>query len=510
MRIPRACSFILLALAVPVSNLPGHAQSSICPPVSKNQLVMANLCSAAPPVESTPTISKTVSPKSSVLSFTVEQINAMVLDDAPLIHAGDFMVFETNRRDFVYHLILSNGKEIVTQPLTREDSEDTSVAWRTGRIRLDYPEALHQRIVGQRLVPLHSGGAPLLIRGIKIDGRSTLIFELEKSGPGQAKPTPVEPPMSYPPDPQVMTASASKPDIWGRHSETGFIVPKLPSFSVHPMMFQSTSSTGDANHFKWNGKELDSETGLYNFGARYYSPALGRFVTPDPKMISKQKLFDPQQWNMYSYSRNNPTSMFDPDGKEVRFATEATAKQAISDYQARLPEGQRGAVGYSAREGGGFKLTVDAKAANQAGKDSNLAGLKTVADSTRVAEVHYVGGDTSIKYAARTNTDAPIVKTDTLNNENAGGVTLFEKGPTPGSPENNLGVNSATPGVTEIYVDPLSTVNLMQQGLPLEHETLQHFLPFTQTGDASKSAHPAPDQQPQPQPPSPKKPQQEQ
>jgi len=82
------------------------------------------------------------------------------------------------------------------------------------------------------------------------------------------------------------------------------------------MMFQSTS-TGDPNHFKWNGKELDSETGLYNFGARYYSPALGRFVTPDPRMISKQRMLDPQQWNMYSYSRNNPTSMFDPDGKEV-------------------------------------------------------------------------------------------------------------------------------------------------------------------------------------------------
>ncbi|HEY6250424.1 MAG TPA: RHS repeat-associated core domain-containing protein [Candidatus Angelobacter sp.] len=52
-------------------------------------------------------------------------------------------------------------------------------------------------------------------------------------------------------------------------------------------MFQSTTTTGDPNHYKFNGKELDAETGLYNFGARYYSPALGRFVTPDPGLAKK-------------------------------------------------------------------------------------------------------------------------------------------------------------------------------------------------------------------------------
>ena len=37
----------------------------------------------------------------------------------------------------------------------------------------------------------------------------------------------------------------------------------------------------DSNHYKFTGKERDSETGLDYFGARYYGNWLGRFVTPD-------------------------------------------------------------------------------------------------------------------------------------------------------------------------------------------------------------------------------------
>jgi hypothetical protein len=48
-------------------------------------------------------------------------------------------------------------------------------------------------------------------------------------------------------------------------------------------------------------------------------------MTPDPKIISRQRMFDPQQWNMYSYGRNNPTSFFDPDGKETKTATTGAA-----------------------------------------------------------------------------------------------------------------------------------------------------------------------------------------
>lgn len=88
---------------------------------------------------------------------------------------------------------------------------------------------------------------------------------------------------------------------------------------MNPMMFQSTTttSTRDPNHFKFTGAELDSESGLYHMGARYYSPALGRFTSPDPLYIEMHRLVDPQQLNLYSYGRNNPTTLSDPTGLDI-------------------------------------------------------------------------------------------------------------------------------------------------------------------------------------------------
>jgi hypothetical protein len=42
---------------------------------------------------------------------------------------------------------------------------------------------------------------------------------------------------------------------------------------------------------------------------------MGRFTSADPVMIMRQKMFDPQQWNMYAYVRNNPLRLVDTNGK---------------------------------------------------------------------------------------------------------------------------------------------------------------------------------------------------
>jgi RHS repeat-associated protein len=77
------------------------------------------------------------------------------------------------------------------------------------------------------------------------------------------------------------------------------------------------ASGSAADHYLFTGKERDSESGLDNFGKRYHASTMGRFMTPDPIGIMKQKLRDPQQWNMYSYSRNNPLRFMDPTGMYV-------------------------------------------------------------------------------------------------------------------------------------------------------------------------------------------------
>jgi RHS repeat-associated protein len=70
--------------------------------------------------------------------------------------------------------------------------------------------------------------------------------------------------------------------------------------------------------YQFTGKERDSESGLDMFGARYYGSSLGRFMTPDwattPIDVPYANFGNPQSLNLYSYVKNNPTTVGDPDG----------------------------------------------------------------------------------------------------------------------------------------------------------------------------------------------------
>ncbi len=61
----------------------------------------------------------------------------------------------------------------------------------------------------------------------------------------------------------------------------------------------------------FTGKHLDDESGLMYYGARYYNPKLGRFITPDTIVQSPG---NPQTLNRYTYCNNNPVNLIDGDG----------------------------------------------------------------------------------------------------------------------------------------------------------------------------------------------------
>ena len=65
---------------------------------------------------------------------------------------------------------------------------------------------------------------------------------------------------------------------------------------------------------RYTGKERDSESGLDDFGARYFGSSLGRFMSPDGP-FSDQNRENPQSWNLYTYARNNPLRFTDADGR---------------------------------------------------------------------------------------------------------------------------------------------------------------------------------------------------
>jgi RHS repeat-associated protein len=64
---------------------------------------------------------------------------------------------------------------------------------------------------------------------------------------------------------------------------------------------------------RYTGKERDAESGLDNFGFRYYGSNMGRFMSPDS---FGGHLEDPQTLNRYSYVGNNPLIRTDPDGHD--------------------------------------------------------------------------------------------------------------------------------------------------------------------------------------------------
>jgi RHS repeat-associated protein len=77
-------------------------------------------------------------------------------------------------------------------------------------------------------------------------------------------------------------------------------------------------SGGTTMHYKFTGKERDSESGLDFFGARFYGSTMGRWLSPDwalkPEDVPYASLNDPQSLNLYGYVGNNPLSRVDLDG----------------------------------------------------------------------------------------------------------------------------------------------------------------------------------------------------
>jgi len=95
-----------------------------------------------------------------------------------------------------------------------------------------------------------------------------------------------------------------------------------------PFGEQLTGDTGTTH--KFTGKERDSESGLDNMGARFYASSAGRFLSPD-YVLGDANLGDPQTFNLYMYSRNNPLIFVDPSGNEIKYAPNLRNAEAVRD-----------------------------------------------------------------------------------------------------------------------------------------------------------------------------------
>ncbi len=75
------------------------------------------------------------------------------------------------------------------------------------------------------------------------------------------------------------------------------------------VFIEELSSSAKLNTpYLFNGKELDEETGLYYYGARYYDPRISLWLSTDPMELKYPNV------STYGYTLNNPTAFIDING----------------------------------------------------------------------------------------------------------------------------------------------------------------------------------------------------
>ncbi len=132
---------------------------------------------------------------------------------------------------------------------------------------------------------------------------------------------------------------------------------------------EKTSNTGlEFLPYKFTAKELDKETGLYYYGARYLDPKYSRWISADPALgeyipsapVDEEAkrhnqnlpgmggVFNTVNSSLYHYAGNNPVRYTDPDGRELFIFG---SKQYVSEVHQALKSIYSGAsVNYDTGE----------------------------------------------------------------------------------------------------------------------------------------------------------------
>lgn len=86
------------------------------------------------------------------------------------------------------------------------------------------------------------------------------------------------------------------------------------------------------NPYRYTGRRLEPEWGIFHYRARYYDPALGRFLETDPVLYA-------DQMNLYAYVGSDPINFIDPTGETDIFV--GGNRDSIAQPMERLANYQR-------------------------------------------------------------------------------------------------------------------------------------------------------------------------
>jgi RHS repeat-associated protein len=113
---------------------------------------------------------------------------------------------------------------------------------------------------------------------------------------------------------------------WFYHDHLGSTVATSAGESTRYWPYGSTRTGAVGTPYRYTGQELDSASGLYYYVARWYDPAVGRFLQPDTIVPSAA---NPQDLNRFSYARNNALYYTDPSGHWVHIVIGAAVGAGI-------------------------------------------------------------------------------------------------------------------------------------------------------------------------------------
>jgi RHS repeat-associated protein len=124
--------------------------------------------------------------------------------------------------------------------------------------------------------------------------------------------------------------SDGRGNVVGLVDSTGTSVAR---YRYRPFGDSAAAVASVGNAYRFAGRELDGETGLYYNRARYYDPQVGRFISQDPIGLDGGI-------NPYSFAGNDPVNARDPSGYGCRWRT--VEKEAMTSGPAGAGGGRHG------------------------------------------------------------------------------------------------------------------------------------------------------------------------
>ncbi len=207
----------------------------------------------------------------------------------------------------------------------------------------------------------------------------------------------------------VNSVSATSAPLWVHNDHLGS--PRLKTKSSGAVASRDSHfpfgaplvSGGDGVKLRFTGKELDSETELNYFAARYMNSLPGRFMSPDPIRFQSLAMYDPQVLNGYAYVRNNPLLHIDPTGETIELVGTPEQRKAAFEALKELVGPELAQFLVIKEESGRFFVELEEGALQHAGSFSRLGrSVVTLIHEPKLIAITAIEPDDNFQFKGQT------------------------------------------------------------------------------------------------------------